>query len=358
MLVQEMAGAVGEHVGRFSKVFCHYGLCNSSKSSGTFNSGIDESATFLLQAPLLVLAIIGAISAIFLWRSKTLTPKPLTASSQICTIDTASLPSRLFFSWANPLLKTGYNTRITDDDLWDLSEGDSAHGAYQAFQEQWQRTPSKTPRSIWISLLRAFGPHYLLAGVFKAVADVSNIAQPLLFRTLIASVMDRQRDTAPSKERSFAIALVIFILLLLQTFCKNQDEFIIMQTGIRIESALRMVIYEKITRLSNKARSSNPSGTIANHFAVEVLRVKNLAEHGHKLWAIPFQVALALYSLHQLLGAVSTSIAFVTLVAVIPLLTSASKYVHPSIPYIPYSLTQLGHFRLRTLTNESIEMHE
>jgi hypothetical protein len=85
-----------------------------------------------------------------------------------------------------------------------------------------------------------------------------------------------------------------------------------------------MTIYSKATKLSNKARSSNPSGAIVNYISTDVPRVKNLAAKGHLLWSIPLQICMALYSLYQLLGA-SAFIVFVTVIGVVFLYMFVSK---------------------------------
>lgn len=126
------------------------------------------------------------------------------------------------------------------------------------------------------------------------------------------------------KTHGFLIALSIFALTVLQAVCMNQYNLIVMQTGLRIQSALAMSIYEKSTKLSNKARSRNPSGTIINLIAVDVMRVKKLSEYGHMLWSTPLYIGLTLYSLYQLLG-VSAFVGFAALIGIIPLNTYVSK---------------------------------
>ena len=206
---------------------------------------------------------------------------------------------------------------------------DSTTHAYAAFCTQRNKTHFKTPRSIWIGLLHAFGASYLWAGLLKATADLLSIVQPQAFRILISFILDYNSDNGQSMIYGFVLAFSIFILLVFQTICDNQYQFMIMRTALRTQSALTMIIYDKTTKLSSNARSSSPPGTIINYIDVDVERLKNLAPFGHLLWSTPLKIGLALYSLHQLVGA-SAFIGFATLIGIIPLNTLVAKFVPPS----------------------------
>jgi ATP-binding cassette subfamily C (CFTR/MRP) protein 1 len=218
-----------------------------------------------------------------------------------------------------------------------------------------EKAASKTPSAIWIALLRSFGPRYLWAGFLKVGADLTNIAQPRSFQVLITYIMDYQSGKTHSKPHGFAIAFGIFAYPVLHTVCINQYNLIAMQTGIRIESALTMAVYDKTTKLSNKARASNPSGTIATQVTVDIQRVKLLAEFGHNIWSTPLQIGLTLYFLYQLLGA-SAFIGFAALIGIIPLNTFVSKCVQCQNFKNGRLLTALGRCKVFTLSNERIGM--
>jgi hypothetical protein len=152
-----------------------------------------------------------------------------------------------------------------------------------------------------------------------------SVTQPQLFQILIAFIADYKSDNAYSEAHGFAITFSIFASVVLQAVCINQYNLIIMQTGLRVQSALTMAVYDKTTKLSNRARSSNTSGAIVNYVAVNVQRAKQLSEFGHMIWSTPLQIGLTLYFLHRLLGA-SAFIGFAALVGIIPLNTFVSKY--------------------------------
>lgn len=99
-----------------------------------------------------------------------------------------------------------------------------------------------------------------------------------------------------------------------------------MRTALRSRSALSMIIYEKITKLSPTARSSNPSGAIMGYFAVDIDRLTDIFSYGHKLWSTPLTIGLALYSLYQLIGA-SAFVGFAATLAVIYLNSFVARFV-------------------------------
>jgi ATP-binding cassette subfamily C (CFTR/MRP) protein 1 len=182
----------------------------------------------------------------------------------------------------------------------------------------------------------------MLAGFFRAAADLFRVAQPRDFQLLIAFVMDYNSGTVQSKAAGLFIAFRIFAFIILQALCTSQCDFIIIRTGLRIQSALTMAIYDKTTKLSNTARSSNPGGTIVNYLAADVERVKDLTVYGHRLWSIPLQMILALYYLYYLLG-IGAFVGFAALIGVMPLNTFISKYVENPYPRFKSHFNAIDH---------------
>ena len=71
---------------------------------------------------------------------------------------------------------------------------------------------------------------------------------------------------------------------------------------MRIKSSLTAAIYKKAMRLSNEGRASKSTGDIVNYMAVDAQRLQDLTQFGQQLWSAPFQIALCMISLYQLLG--------------------------------------------------------
>lgn len=62
------------------------------------------------------------------------------------------------------------------------------------------------------------------------------------------------------------------------------------------------MIYAKSLRLSNEGRAAKSTGDIVNYMAVDTQRLQDLTQYGQMLWSAPFQIALCMASLYQLVG--------------------------------------------------------
>ncbi|KAF2005508.1 multidrug resistance-associated protein 1 [Amniculicola lignicola CBS 123094] len=219
-----------------------------------------------------------------------------------CPFEYANVFSILTFSWMTPMMKKGYKTYLTQDDLWNLRKRDSTKATSSTFEEAWSYEMEKKHPSLWLAILHSFGGPYFRGAVIKTVSDCLNFVQPQLLRLLI-SFVDSYRTGKPQPViRGAAIALSMFAVSVAQTACLHQYFQRAFETGMRIKSALTAAIYSKSTRLSNEGRAAKSTGDIVNYMAVDTQRLQDLAQYGQQLWSAPFQILLCMLSLYQLLG--------------------------------------------------------
>ncbi|KAF2275206.1 multidrug resistance-associated protein 1 [Westerdykella ornata] len=219
-----------------------------------------------------------------------------------CPYEYANVFSVLTFSWMTPLMKRGYKTFLTQDDLWNLRKRDTTKATATSFEKAWRQEVKKKHPSLWLALFRAFGGPYIRGGVIKTASDVLYFAQPQLLRLLIKFVASYDTDHPQPVARGAAIALSMFAVSVTQTACLHQYFQRAFETGMRIKSALTAAIYAKATRLSNEGRATKSTGDIVNYMAVDTQRLHDLAQYGQQLWSAPFQIILCMLSLYQLLG--------------------------------------------------------
>lgn len=222
-----------------------------------------------------------------------------------CAYEYADVFSVLTFGWMTPMMKRGYKTFLTQDDLWNLRKRDSTRHTSQRFEDAWGNEMEKKHPSLWLALFRSFGGPYFRGAAIKTISDVLNFAQPQLLRLLITFV-DSYRAGYPGKPqpviRGAAIAIAMFAVSVSQTACLHQYFQRSFETGMRIKSSLTAAIYSKSTRLSNEGRAAKSTGDIVNYMAVDTQRLQDLAQYGQQLWSAPFQIVLCMLSLYQLLG--------------------------------------------------------
>lgn len=202
------------------------------------------------------------------------------------------------------MMKYGYREFLTQEDLWDLRERDATKATGAALAEAWAEELEKKRPSLWIALFRGFGGPYFRGAVIKTLSDTLQFVQPQLLRLLISFVDSHRRgnhDPQPAI-RGAAIALAMFAVSLAQTVCLHQYFQRAFETGMRVKSALTAMIYSKSMRLSNEGKAAKSTGDIVNYMAVDTQRLQDLTQYGQMLWSAPFQIALCLLSLYQLLG--------------------------------------------------------
>ena len=237
-----------------------------------------------------------------------LVPKQLSAYDALgandeCPYDYANIFSVLTFSWLTPLMKYGYKEYLTQEDLWNLRDYDTARATGDKFEASWEQQLEKKKPSLWIALLTAFGGPYLFGTLVKTFSDILNFAQPQLLRFLIAFVDSYRPGNTPDPPiKGAAIALALFAVSVCQTACLHQYFARSFETGMRVKSALTSTIYRKSMRLSNEGRAAKTTGDIVNHMAIDTQRLQELAQYGQQLWSAPFQLVLCMASLYQLLG--------------------------------------------------------
>jgi ATP-binding cassette subfamily C (CFTR/MRP) protein 1 len=219
-----------------------------------------------------------------------------------CPYEYADIFSVLTFSWMTPLMKRGYKTFLTQDDLWNLRKRDSTRATADRFQTAWDYELEKKSPSLWLAMFRAFGSPYFRGAVIKTGSDVLNFVQPQLLRLLISFVDSYRTDTPQPVVRGAAIAIAMFVVSVSQTALLHQYFQRSFETGMRIKASLTAAIYSKSTRLSNEGRAAKTTGDIVNYMAVDTQRLQDLAQYGQQLWSAPFQIVLCMLSLYQLLG--------------------------------------------------------
>lgn len=221
-----------------------------------------------------------------------------------CPIEYADVFSVLTFGWMTPLMKYGYKEYLTQDDLWNLRKRDTARATGGVLEHAWAIEVEKKHPSLWMAMFRGFSGPYLRGSVIKSMSDLLSFCQPQLLRLLISFVDSyRNGNSHPQPVvRGAAIAIAMFAVSVLQTVCLHQYFQRAFETGMRIKSALTAMIYAKSMKLSNEGRASKSTGDIVNYMAVDTQRLQDLTQYGQMLWSAPFQIALCMASLYQLVG--------------------------------------------------------
>ncbi|XP_045534713.1 multidrug resistance-associated protein 1 isoform X4 [Papilio machaon] len=294
-----------------SEVVAHYKLMDDENVQYNFVS-------YMIYYPMIILMFILNCFA-------DLPPKdtPYKYEKNQCPEGAAGFPSRLTFSWFDPLAITGFRRSLTESDLWALNPPDSSKEVVPRFDKYWARilqkremsngtkaTYSKTsasvnfkpenekkPASILPALCLAFGGQFFFGALLKLFNDTLMFLSPQLLKVLIEFV---KGDEPVWKGYVYAVGLLacatVQTMLLAHYFTRMYF------VGMRIRTALTSAIYRKSLRMSNAARKESTVGEIVNLMSVDAQRFLELTAYLNMIWSAPLQIALALYFLWGILG--------------------------------------------------------
>ncbi|XP_049867756.1 multidrug resistance-associated protein 1 isoform X1 [Pectinophora gossypiella] len=240
-----------------------------------------------------------------------------------CPESSSGFPSRLMFSWFDPLALTGFRRSLTESDLWALNPPDSSKEVVPRFDKFWHRTLKKReagsgakatysktsasvnfkpeserkPASILPALCLAFGGQFFFGALLKLINDVLMFLSPQLLKLLIGFVESKQ-----PLWKGYFYAVCLLACASVQTMLLAHYFTRMYLVGMRIRTALTSAIYRKSLRMSNAARKESTVGEIVNLMSVDAQRFLELTAYLNMIWSAPLQIALALFFLWGILG--------------------------------------------------------
>ncbi|XP_039625641.1 ATP-binding cassette sub-family C member 9 isoform X1 [Polypterus senegalus] len=192
----------------------------------------------------------------------------------------------------------------------------------ETYEEQRKKLadePDKAP-SIWKSMYRAFGRPILLSSTFRYLADLLGFAGPLCISGIVMRLGDQSNSckTSPPDakilgvyflstdellEKTFVLAVLLFLALVLQRTFLQASYYVTIETGINLRGALLAMIYNKILRLStsNMSMGEMTLGQINNLVAIETNQLMWFLFLCPNLWAMPVQIIMGVILLYYLL---------------------------------------------------------
>ncbi|KAF8941211.1 hypothetical protein BGZ47_007464 [Haplosporangium gracile] len=225
----------------------------------------------------------------------------------------ANLFSRLTYHYYQRIVSTGARRPLTGDDLVNTAPAKLLTNVnYQQIVAYWERNKEraqgkgKKPSFIW-TVLNAYKGEITVMLIYRVAGFAMLYVPPMLFGQLLQFIDDysaavRGGSDPPALKIGFMIAGVMFFFSLASTvvlciaFQGNTD------LGIEARAATIAMIYRKSLRLSPQAKQSCTLGEITNHMAVDSERWIDASIFLPLLITVPFELAVSIYLLYQLLG--------------------------------------------------------
>ncbi|XP_014650979.1 PREDICTED: multidrug resistance-associated protein 1-like [Ceratotherium simum simum] len=231
----------------------------------------------------------------------------------------------------SPIIILGYKKPLEREDLFELNESDSSYIVCPIFEKQWRKEVLRNQErqkvkasfhkeahtrkpSVLYALWNTFKFVLIQVALFKVFADILSFTSPLIMKQLII-FCEHRPDFGWS---GYGYALVLFVVVFLQTLILQQYQRFNMLTSAKIKTAVIGLIYKKALLLSNVSRKKFSTGEIINLMSADAQQLMDLTANLNLLWSAPFQILMAISLLWQELGpAVLAGVA--VLVFVIPI---------------------------------------
>ncbi|OWA53530.1 Multidrug resistance-associated protein 7 [Hypsibius exemplaris] len=211
-------------------------------------------------------------------------------------------PLRFFlFLWVDPLMRRGANGRLRRaDDLFEMPQKLRADQHAEALQRELARNAKSSKYYLPQVLIRLWGLRWLLLGVMKFAYSFLQYSSPLFVNVLVETIEN------PGKYPEYVGYLYGFGLIavnLISNAVQLHYVFQVEKLAMCVRGALVDTVYGKLLRVHSSALSeSMTSGQVVNLVGTDCQKVSENCQYLHQLWALPLQIAVALFLLYQQVG--------------------------------------------------------
>uniref|UniRef100_K3XC94 Multidrug resistance-associated protein 1 n=1 Tax=Globisporangium ultimum (strain ATCC 200006 / CBS 805.95 / DAOM BR144) TaxID=431595 RepID=K3XC94_GLOUD len=205
----------------------------------------------------------------------------------------ASLLSRVFITWLDPLLRLGNTRQLQQDDIWELSTRNQCEFAANLLHRHWIASGSLS-----FAFLRAFGGRYVSIGVLLALAYGCDLVGPYVLFQVVDLIGQSVLDTSQLTLWLGLLFVTRMLKALLFAFVYSETQVIALQ----FSSALKSIVFQKSLRLSVDARTQKSTAEIVNIYTTDVQNILMAAYFLHEVWVLPLEIIIALLMLFSVVG--------------------------------------------------------
>ena len=139
--------------------------------------------------------------------------------------------------------------------------------------------------------------------ILRITCDMLSFARPLLMQQIL--LICEGSPAIVSRDHAYFLAIAMATASLLQMFLNTHYENNINRISFRVRCAIVGALFKKTIKLSAGAKASYSSGKIVNMMGNDAMKCMWMVWQINWAWGIPFNFAMALYLLVQVVGNVA-----------------------------------------------------
>ncbi|XP_062343792.1 ATP-binding cassette sub-family C member 4 isoform X4 [Cinclus cinclus] len=206
----------------------------------------------------------------------------------------ASLCSRLFFWWLNPLFIIGHKRKLEEDDMYKVMPEDSSEKLGEELQWYWDKEVQKAKKRgktphLTKAIILCYWKSYLVFGIFTMIEETLKIIQPIFLGKIISYFENYDASDEVALNFAYCYAGALSVCTLILAIMHHLYFYHVQRAGMKLRVAMCHMIYRKALRLSNVAMAKTTTGQIVNLLSNDVNKFDQVTIFLHFLWAGPVQ---------------------------------------------------------------------
>ncbi|KAI9217375.1 hypothetical protein BC828DRAFT_391293, partial [Blastocladiella britannica] len=268
-----------------------------------YPSADDSAALFAYTIAFTTLSGIGAILNAL--------PTGRAADNELPEL-TASIWSRMTFTWMFPLLIKSNKMTITTDDVYDAHKRLRVERLLPLVEDlEGFKGPNSTWHFVWV-VLKSYWVYFIMDLACTILSLVATFVTPICLNGLITYVTLYSRASQleaagikvilPPVSDGIYYAIGMFLATNIQAVASGYGAQLMMELQMKLKTMLTTAIYRKSLVMSLSERKDSSIGEVVNRMNVDTDQFIRVILAVNQLWSAPFSIAFALYFLVDLLG--------------------------------------------------------